>query len=307
MAGQPASIPADISDELAYLHDGSPEGLLSCIFAAYERHEDPAEIACRADHQPRLLQTSVIIPTDPDHAHRVLAGIRTRLGAYTHRQALKCTLSGRADAGTALYRFVRFALDGTDRRHCESCRFQDRCARRSCQRMRMAPVNDVTHPRVKPFHDAVRSVDNECEKIRQFARFQHLRDEDRDIWFARINPKDSVVPLVLEHFVERFSIQPFILYDEVHALAGIWNGRESYLVDADDDALTLPGASATEAVMQDAWKAFYRTLSIDARYNPELRRQHMPKRFWKNLTEMQGIATALQRPHERPIEEVPGF
>ena len=38
--------------------------------------------------------------------------------------------------------------------------------------------------------------------------------------------------------------------------------------------------------MQYAWKTFYDTLSIDSRYNPELRRNFMPKRFWKNLTEI---------------------
>ena len=45
--------------------------------------------------------------------------------------------------------------------------------------------------------------------------------------------------------------------------------------------------------MQDAWRLFYRTLSIDARYNPELRRQHMPVCYWCNLTEMQQPESAL--------------
>ena len=39
--------------------------------------------------------------------------------------------------------------------------------------------------------------------------------------------------------------------------------------------------------MQQAWKRFYDTGAVEARYNPELRRQFMPKRFWKNITEMQ--------------------
>lgn len=283
-----------ISTDLAYLYDGTPEGLLSAIFAAYARHEDPAEVACADVHQPRLLQTAVTIPTDAAHAERVSAGIRKRLGSYAHRQVMKSTLSGRPGAGTALYRFVRFALDGTDRRDCASCRFAVDCARRTCKRQKMAAINDVTHPRVKPFFEAVRSVDNECEKIRQFARFQHLKEEGREVWFARVNPKDAVVPLVLGHFVERFNVQPFILYDEVHGMAGVWDGHRRYLVDADEETLSLPPAGADEALMQDAWRTFYRVLSVEARYNPELRRKLMPKRFWKNLTELQPDVPGLR-------------
>lgn len=282
-----AAAGGQVFDELAYLHDGTPEGLLSAIFAAYARHEDPAEVVRANAYQPCLLRTAISIPTDAAHAERVSAGIRKRLGPYAHRQVMKGALSGRSDAGTALYRFVRFALDGADRRHCASCRFAVDCARRACRRNRMAAIDDVTHPRVKPFFDAVRSVDNECEKIRQFARFQHLKEEGREVWFARVNPKDSVVPLVLGHFVERFSVQPFILYDEVHGIAGIWDGCQRYLVDAHEEMLSLPPPGADEVVMQDAWRAFYRTLSVEARFNPELRRKLMPKRFWKNLTEMQ--------------------
>ncbi len=283
-----------ISTDLAYLHDGTPEGLLSAIFAAYARHEDPAEVTRADAYQPRLLQTAVTIPTDAAHAERVSAGIRKRLGSYAHRQVMKSTLSGRPGAGTALYRFVRFALDGMDRRDCASCRFAAGCARRTCKRQRMAAINDVTHPRVKPFFEAVRSVDNECEKIRQFARFQHLREEGREVWFARVNPKDAVVPLVLGHFVERFNVQPFILYDEAHGVAGVWDGSRRYLVDADEEMLSLPPTGADEALMQDAWRTFYRVLSVEARYNPELRRKLMPKRFWKNLTELQPDVPGLR-------------
>ena len=39
--------------------------------------------------------------------------------------------------------------------------------------------------------------------------------------------------------------------------------------------------------MQRAWKRFYRAVAVESRYNPELRRQFMPKRLWKNITEMQ--------------------
>lgn len=283
-----------VFDELVYVCDGTPEGMLSAVFAAFERHEDPSAIIREADFQPQLLQTPVRIPTDEAHAARVSAGVKKRLGAYVHRQVIKCTLSGREDAPTALYRFIRFAFDGAGGNDGAS---QERAgARRDGSRKRCgkSAIDDIAHPCVKPLFEAARAVDNECEKIRQFARFEHLKDDEREIWFARVNPKDAVIPLVMGHFVERFNVQPFILHDEVHGMAGVWDGSKRYLVDADDEMLSLPGPSADEAVMQRAWRTFYRTLSVEARVNPELRRKLMPKRFWKNLTEMREELPALQ-------------
>lgn len=42
-----------------------------------------------------------------------------------------------------------------------------------------------------------------------------------------------------------------------------------------------------EKLFQDLWKRYFKALSIKERYNPRLQRQHMPRRFWKYLTEKQ--------------------
>ncbi len=97
----------------------------------------------------------------------------------------------------------------------------------------------------------------------------------------------------MDHFAERFNVQPFIIYDEAHSIAGISEGGNWQLVntrDWPDHELRLPPAAADEAVMADAWRRFYRALSVNCRYNPELRRHFMPKRLWKNITEVQGEA-----------------
>ena len=115
----------------------------------------------------------------------------------------------------------------------------------------------------------------------QFLRFEHM---EGDVWFARCNPAASVVPLIMDWFAGRFNTQAFMIYDENHRIAGVYEGKEWYLVKT--DSLMLPEHSAEEEVMQAAWKRFYNTIAVESRYNPELRRQFMPKRFWKNITEM---------------------
>ncbi|MCI9129436.1 MAG: DNA metabolism protein [Eggerthellaceae bacterium] len=266
----------DVYEGVTYVYDGSAEGLLTAIFTAYADRERPDAVVREADFQPTLLQVPKRIKTSADLADRVSSGLRKRLGAYTQRGVLRASLSGRKDAGTAVYRFVRFALDEP-------------------HPVKRRPIDDISNPEVRPLHDILRAISNECEKIRQFSRFEHLCDDTGEVWFARVNPRDSVVPLVMGHFVERFNVQPFILYDEVHDLAGIWDGHQRMFVSTADMEMTLPEKTASEVVMQEAWRTFYKTLSIDARYNPELRRKMMPKRFWKNLTEMQDDEFAIKR------------
>ena len=118
--------------------------------------------------------------------------------------------------------------------------------------------------------------------MRQFVRFSHL---ENGVWFARCNPNASVVPLVMGYFAARLNDQPFIIYDERHHLAGVHDGMRWSLVSG--DAVNVPAATADDALMEEAWKRFYDALSVDARYNPELRRRFMPVRLWQDLPEMQ--------------------
>lgn len=292
----------EIYDEVAYAYDGSLEGLLSAIFASYERHERPGDVEPESRLQLRLGQRLASIETNPAHAARVLAGVRRQCGWQAELALKRAACSDEAGAGTAAYRFVRYAMDEQKSRDCEHCRKRAHCRGRGgmgpCPRQRGRAFSDITHPAVEQLFRISRSVSQECEHMRQFVRFQHLRGEGADLWFARVNPKASVVPLVMGHFVERMSDAPFIIYDEVHALAGVYDGGDWYLVRTagqGDLQRALPAAGAEEALYAQAWRTFYRSVAIDARYHPELRRQFMPKRFWKNLTEMQEAPHSLVR------------
>ncbi len=306
LAAVPSAAPGDIYDEVAYAYDGTLEGLLSAIFAAYERHENPTDVVPESRLQPRLGQRVAAIPTNMSHAARVLRGVKRACGWRAAHAVKQASCSDEPDAGTAVYRFVRYAMDEQKHRNCERCRKRSSCPGRSgagpCPKMRGRALSDITHPAVERLFRISRSISQECEHLRQFVRFQHLRGESEgddtgtEVWFARVNPKASVVPLVMDHFVERLGVQPFIIYDEVHELAGVYDGGDWHLVATagqGDLARALPDPTADEALFSEAWRTFYRSVSVDARYHPELRRQFMPKRFWKNLTELQESPAAL--------------
>ena len=251
-------------DEIAYLYDGTLEGLLSAVFAAYERHEDPDEVVAEQAYRPRLAQESLCVPTDFGRACRVRRGVEKAAGTEAFRAVQRASLCEDYQVGTAVYRFIRYVMSRP-------------------REARSAPVLDeLANPSVAPLAALARRASNEAEKMRQFIRFSHL---ENGVWYARCNPNVSVVPLVMGHFSARLNDQPFIIYDERHHLAGIYDGRRWSLVRG--DAVNVPACAEGEQLMREAWKRFYDALSIDARYNPELRRHFMPHRLWDNLTELE--------------------
>ncbi len=294
------SAAAELYDSVAYVYDDTLEGLLSAIFAAYANGEDPLDVVPERSLQPRLGQRVAAIATNAHHADRVARTLKEQGGWRTFAAVRAAAVSEQPDAGTAAYRFVRYMMDEQKQRDCKRCRKRASCpgatGRGPCPRLRGRALSDIAHPAVAPIHRIERSVSQECEHMRQFIRFEHLQGEGVDVWFARCNPKSSVIPLVMGHFVERFNVQPFIIYDENHGLAGVYEGSRWCLVRA-EDAPELPSQAGEERLMQAAWRRFYRAVAVESRYNPELRQRFMPQRFWKNLTEMQDeLPTALAPP-----------
>lgn len=101
----------------------------------------------------------------------------------------------------------------------------------------------------------------------------------------------ALQPRSLGHPAAHGLVQRALQHAALHHLrrgaqhAGVYEGRDWYLVQTEN--VDLPDRASEERLMQQAWKRFYDTVAVEARYNPELRRQFMPKRFWKNITEMQ--------------------
>ena len=57
--------------DLIYVYDGSFEGMLSCIFAAFANRETPARIVADDELQPSLFARRPV-ETDPEHARRLV-------------------------------------------------------------------------------------------------------------------------------------------------------------------------------------------------------------------------------------------
>lgn len=276
------SLQAHAEQESVLVYDGSLEGLLTAIFIAYAEKLHAVEIAESQCLQLRLGQKEIPVKTDIVLAERVHKGICRSCGVNIFEEVKYVSLSDACDKATTIYNFIRYALAQNKPFDCVTCRKKSHCNGLCTRQHSSNPLDDTTHASVHPFSILHKAVFNERHRIIQFLRFEHMED---DLWFARCNPQASVVPLVMDWFVARFNTQPFLIFDEKHNLAGVFEGDSWHLVET--DTIALPESSDEEKQMQQAWKLFYKTVAVEARYNPELRRQFMPKRFWRNITEMQ--------------------
>lgn len=243
---------------LMLCHDGSLEGFFSCVFDAYALRSYPRDIVEERLAEPRLGEEVRVVPTDVSHALRVRDGLVRRAGIRAYRRVRTAFLSDREGREAVLFDYIVRGVElGGD------------------------ALEDLTCPCVEGVRELDVSVMNEREKMLQFLRFEEL---EGGVYLARIHPKANVIPIMMRHFVERFSTQPFVIYDEGHGLAGVWDGkRQSFVV---TDGLSVPDPAKEEREYQRLWKVFYDSVSNEQRFNPDLRRSLMPKRFWRDLPEM---------------------
>jgi len=142
-------------------------------------------------------------------------------------------------------------------------------------------TNMLVNDTVDRLNKAVKHLTNESHRFIEFVRFSIYGD----VLVSVIEPKNFVLPLISDHFCNRFMNECFMIYDKTHRQALIYKPNSQALIIPLDD-FKEPEAENTEISYRKLWKGFYDAIAIEGRYNPRCRMNHMPKWYWKNMTEM---------------------
>ncbi|MBW4085070.1 TIGR03915 family putative DNA repair protein [Paenibacillus sp. S150] len=257
---------------LAYTYDGSFEGLLCCVFESYQWKEVPLAIHSEGEKQGLLLE-SKWIDTDSSKAERVLKSIPlricpeaaelVRLGFWT------CT----PDKELLLLNFLYLGF--------------------AHGRKVMNMLADDT---VNALHKAVQQLQREGHHYLGFVRFSVYGP----VMAAVIEPRGFVLPVIQEHFCDRFHGESFMIYDKTHSMALIHQPGQQAIIPLDE--WVPPEPDAAEEEYRRLWKGFYHAIGIKERRNDRLRSSLMPKRYWKHLPEMNSSQAAA--PDSKPKLEV---
>ena len=246
---------------LTLLFDGSFEGLMTAFFDAYARRPHPVALLPGAACQLEFGQRYATISTDEAKAARVVRGIRRCVGEFAYEKAWMAFLLDKPDISQTIYQYLLWGFEvGPD--------------------IRTRLVDD----RALAIDKAVALVAREACALREFLR---LSEREGGVYYGEISPQHRILPLLMPHFVERFSARPFLIQDCTHQLARVAQGGDWYITDS--STLAMPDISAREAAIQQLWKTFYQRIAIKERINPQLQRQLMPKKYWKHMVEMNSL------------------
>lgn len=238
---------------LIYTYDESLAGLLCCVYESYVRRELPEELL--PEGTPTFLPARRVT-TVRENALRVWRSLETKGEAaeWVRDGWLSCV----PGQGKMLFTFIRAAFS---------------YGASVCHR--------TADPAVTPVFNAVRAARHEAHMFCGFVRFSDYQG----VLAAQISPKALVLPLLQEHFTDRFAAETFLIHDMTHSQALFYSGGKAAIREV--DSLELEAAGETERMYRRLWRRYYNTTAIEGRYNPKCRMNQMSKRYWKHLTEFQ--------------------
>ena len=252
-------------DSNGYIYDGSFEGLLTCIYEAYCRREDPCFISSSKEYKERtkdtlfsLLENPFGVETDLEKSSRVYDAIEKKISAEAMETIYHVFLSEANNFEVMILDYVRL---GFKKGYDLNKHLQDK--------------------RVMDMLKAENKVKYEVHRMHGFLRFQ----EKQGLYYAPYEPDHNITALVTPHFAERLSDQDFIIHDVRRGIASVCSRKEWFVTSLDESDVNLSCKNTDGFDYEALWKGYFRWTSIDERLNLRNQKRQMPKRYWKHLTE----------------------
>ncbi|HJP63695.1 MAG TPA: TIGR03915 family putative DNA repair protein [Mucilaginibacter sp.] len=246
------------------VYDGTFEGLLTAIFEIYERKLQHIKLFKGEWRNTALFEDVVHVITDTGKYDRVLNGLKKKVSSNGIQQLYAAYLAETQTCDEIIVGYIRHAFD--------------------------SPYNieeDYGNRYVLRVSEIVHMVRRERHRMEAFVRFQKLKD---DIFYAAVEPDYNVLPLLIKHFKNRYADQKWIIYDLKRKYGIYYDLHDVEYVELDFSTANHKGKQASvyfedECLYQHLWKNYFNSSNISSRKNTRLHLRHIPKRYWKHLTE----------------------
>ncbi|BAU53764.1 TIGR03915 family putative DNA repair protein [Mucilaginibacter gotjawali] len=246
------------------IYDGTFEGLLTAIFEIYAHKLTRVSLQRGENNTSAMFENVIIVKTDEVRAGRVLKGLQKKLSPSGIGRLYIAHLAEIAGDENTLAGFIKYAFD--------------------------SPVNiekNFGNKYVQRVSEIVGMMRREKHRMEAFVRFQRLKD---DIYYAGIEPDFNVLPLLNRHFKNRYADQKWMIFDSKRKYGLYYDLHDTQFVtidfsEAHNPANVVSSFNAGEDLYQRLWQNYYHSANIPARKNTPLHLRHIPKRYWKHLTE----------------------
>jgi probable DNA metabolism protein len=252
------------------MFDGTMDGLLTAVFDAYALHEQPEQLLKTGDALPLFCERTYPVTTDEEKARRVWVGLEKQLSREAMKLISVSWLSELPELPTPLFRYV-------------------------CKVFRQGDISrNFADPDVLTVTNIARRVLHEQLRMKQFIRFQKAKD---GTYLAVVSPDHNVLPLITDHFCDRFNDQSWLIYDAKRHYGFYYNDCKVIRITFEDEAsvpfnltngkLDEEVLSGDDQLLQNLWRTYFKAICIKERMNPRKQLQDMPRRYWKYMTEKQ--------------------
>lgn len=255
-----------------FICEDSIDGIFTGVYDAWASRHGHANIVLTT-HAPdnySLFDTYINVHTDYEKSAKVAHTLHSRMGEETYQELCQAALAlepasykQSIDKAEAIYKTIVLALSLPDAGKV---------------------LNYLGEPYVYRTFQLSRCTFNEAHHLLGFLRFQEL---ENGILFAQIHPKNDVLPVLGEHFADRLPEENFMIYDATRNLAVLHpKGKGFFITDTRElNQESLQHFSPQESEYRRLWCAFFDSIAIEARKNPKLQNQNLPKRFQKDMVE----------------------
>ena len=212
-----------------------------------------------------LFTEYVQVETDPEKAAKVAETVKEKISREAYSFMMSAVISEYPDRGDAIYQFVTYGFT---------------MGAKVCSALQI--------PCVERIFAIKRAVQNETHFFREFLRFQEVQREP-PLLLAVIEPKNRIIPLLTEHFADRFMEEWFVIYDKTHTEASFHqkDGSSEVRLLTEEEAQKLERLTEQQEDYVDLWKTFFRQIAITERTNKRLQRNMLPLHYRKHMTEFQ--------------------
>ncbi|MEM8521775.1 TIGR03915 family putative DNA repair protein [Flavobacterium sp. PL12] len=246
-------------------YDSTFEGFLTTVFEIFEFKYQEPQIIKKDDSQQNIFATPIEIVTDITKSDRVIKKLTDQLQNDGVRTLIYAFLSEKVGVEDLLFKVINYAL-----------------ANKSKNIMK-----DFSNDAVLQVSQLTKSVGREKHRMEAFIRFELLKD---GIYFAKIDPDFDVLTLIMNHFKNRYQDQKWLIYDIRRKYGVFYDLKNVEIVSLDLDLKLIDDKSSSvfsdsEIQYQKLWWEYFDHTNIKERKNTKLHLQHVPKRYWKYLTE----------------------
>ncbi len=243
---------------MIYVTDGSFEGILTAVFEAYARKEDPDSIVSQSQYQMSLVSEIRDIITDQEKSDRVYKAIVGKMSQDAIEILYSAYLHEHPDVGAAIYRYIKIGL-----------------------KIGRKATSYIQNPDVLWVNDMSRKVFSEVHLFLGILRFKRLKN---GLYYARMEPDNNITMLISNHFADRLSDQPWIIHDAKRDIFALYDTEQ---VVFSNEPIPIHEDQRDDEAFEKLWKRYFKSIAIESRINPRLQKQFMPRRYWKNLVEKQ--------------------